>query len=219
MHDIYNFVSGPLVWVSFALFIGGSIYRLISMAILAKEKDPVVYSYMSLKYALRSILHWITPFGTVNWRKRPVLTLVTFTFHICLLAVPIFLMAHIILWKESLDISWWYMPDSVADLMTVIVIGACIFFMVRRLVMPDVKFLTTPSDFVILAIVAAPFFTGFWVQHQWIGAKWMGILHMLTGEIMLAAIPFTRLSHMLFFPFTRGYMGSEFGAIRHAKDW
>ncbi len=36
---------------------------------------------------------------------------------------------------------------------------------------------------------------------------------------MLVAIPFTRLSHMLFAPLTRAYMGSEFGGIRHAKDW
>ena len=31
--------------------------------------------------------------------------------------------------------------------------------------------------------------------------------------------PWTGLSHALFFPFTRGYIGSEFGAIRHARDW
>ena len=36
------------------------------------------------------------------------------------------------------------------------------------------------------------------------------------GEIMLVAIPFTRLSHMIFSPLTRAYMGSEFGKVRHA---
>jgi nitrate reductase gamma subunit len=101
----------------------------------------------------------------------------------------------------------------------VLVIGGCIFFLVRRLVLTEVKFLTSPSDFVLIAVVLAPFITGFWSYHQWIGYRYMTIAHMLAGEIMLAAIPFTRLSHMLFFPFTRGYMGSEFGAIRHAKDW
>lgn len=219
MHAIYNFVSGPLVWVSFIIFIGGSLYRLISMAILAKKKDPFVYTYMDPKFALRSIFHWIVPFASVNSRKKPIFTIVTFLFHISLLAVPIFVFGHVILWKEKWDISWWFLSDSTADLMTLIVIGACIFFLVRRIVQPDVKFLTSPSDFVLLAIVAAPFVTGFWTYHQWAGYRYMGIAHMLTGQIMLAAIPFTRLSHMLFFPFTRGYMGSEFGGIRHAKDW
>jgi len=55
MHAVYNFVSGPLVWVSFILFFGGSIYRIVSMARMAKKTDPVVYHYMNLKYALRSI--------------------------------------------------------------------------------------------------------------------------------------------------------------------
>ena len=67
--------------------------------------------------------------------------------------------------------------------------------------------------------MAVPFVTGFWAFHQWPGFRFMGIAHILSGEIMLVAIPFTRLSHMLFSPFTRGYIGSEFGAIRHVKDW
>ena len=47
----------------------------------------------------------------------------------------------------------------------------------------------------------------------------MVILHVVAGEIMLAAIPFTRLSHVVFAVFTRAYMGSEFGGVRHARDW
>ncbi len=219
MHDIYDFVSGPLVWVSFIIFFGGSLYRLISMVLLARKKEPMVFEYMSFYYALRSILHWIIPFGTVKWRKNPFFTIVTFTFHICLIVIPIFLFAHIILWKESWDISWWYISDIAADTMTLIVIAACIYFLVRRIVLPEVQFLTSLSDYAILAVVAAPFITGFWTYHQFPGFQVMGIIHILAGEIMLAAIPFTRLSHMLFFPFTRGYMGSEFGAVRHAKDW
>ncbi len=219
MHDIYDFVSGPLVWVSFIIFFGGSLYRLISMVLLARKKEPMVFEYMSFYYALRSILHWIIPFGTVKWKKNPIFTIVTFTFHICLIFIPIFLFAHIILWKESWDISWWYISDNTADVLTIVVIASCVFFLVRRIVLPEVKYLTSISDYAILAVVAAPFITGFWTYHQFPGFRVMGIIHILAGEIMLAAIPFTRLSHMLFFPFTRGYMGSEFGAVRHAKDW
>jgi hypothetical protein len=32
-------------------------------------------------------------------------------------------------------------------------------------------------------------------------------------------IPFTRIAHMLFFPLTRAYMGSEFGYVRGTRDW
>jgi hypothetical protein len=72
---------------------------------------------------------------------------------------------------------------------------------------------------VILLLVAAPFVTGYFAYHQWFNYPLFLNLHIFSGEIMLVAIPFTRLSHMIFSPFTRAYMGSEFGAVRHAKDW
>jgi nitrate reductase gamma subunit len=219
MHDIYDFVSGPLVWASVILFAAGCIYRIVSMAFLARKKDPFVYNYMSPYHAFRSIFRWLTPFGSESMKKQPVFTIVAFAFHICIMIAPLFLFAHIILIKQSWDISWWFISDTTADIMTVIVIASCVYFLIRRIVRPEVKYLTSASDFIILALVAAPFITGFWTYHQFAGFKIMGIIHMLSGEIMLIIIPFTRLSHMLFFPFTRGYMGSEFGAIRHAKDW
>ena len=220
MHDVYSFVTGPLAWVAFIIFLGGCLWRLISMIRLVNEKEKFIFTYMSWKYSLRSIFHWIIPFATENWRRHPVLTVVTFAFHLCLIFAPIFLLAHVILWSESwLGISYWTLPDGVVDVMTLIVIGACIFFLVRRLTLPEVQFVTSASDYVILAIVAAPFITGFIAYHQWFNYQVMLILHIIAGEIMLIAIPFTRLSHMIFSPFTRAYMGSEFGGVRHARDW
>lgn len=219
MNSLYNFVSGPLVWVAFTVFIGGCIYRLASMGLLAAKRDSAVYVYASPYYAMRSIVRWLTPFGTTNMRLHPAMTIVTFVFHFCLLAAPIFVYAHIALINESWNLSWWHLPDGAADFMSFVVVGACVFFLIRRMKSPEVKFLTSTSDYVILAIVAAPFVTGFWTYHQWPGYQLSGILHILSGEIMLMAIPFTRLSHMIFFPFTRGYIGSEFGAVRHVQDW
>jgi len=219
MNTIYNFVSGPLVWASFIIFIGGVIYRLADMGFLVKKKDIAVYAYASPYFGFRSIFRWLVPFSTLNMRNRPLLTFGSFVFHICVLALPIFVLGHISLINESWNIRWPHIPDPVSDAMTLIVIASCIFFVVRRKIMPEVKFLTDTSDYLILAMVAAPFITGFWTYHQLAGYRLATILHMLSGEVLLAAIPFTRLSHMIFYPFTRGYMGSEFGAVRHVKDW
>ena len=219
MHSLYNFVSGPLVWLAFIIFIGGCLYRLISLIVLVHKKEKFIYSYMSLKYSLRSIVRWSTPFATENMRRHPAMTIVAYVFHICLILTPIFLLAHVTLVDESWDLSWWTLPDALAAIMTLLVIGACVFFLVRRLVNPEVQYVTSASDYILLAIVAAPFITGFLVYYQWFGYQTLLILHILSGEIMLVAIPFTRLSHMLFAPLTRAYMGSEFGGVRHARDW
>jgi len=216
--DLYEIVRGPLVWVSFLVFFFGSIYRIVSMLLEAK-KDKVVYPYMSLKFSLRSLLHWIIPFGSRSMRMQPAMTILSFLFHICLFVAPLFLLAHSVLWYESWKIQWWSLPESVGDIMTLVVIVACIFFLLRRILAPEVKNVTSASDFILLAVVLLPFLTGFMAYHQWGAYKAVLILHILSGEIMLMAIPFTRLSHMLFFWFTRAYMGCEFGLVRNARDW
>jgi nitrate reductase gamma subunit len=216
--DFYELVRGPLAWASLLLFVVGSLYRILSMLQDAK-KDKVVYPYMSLKHSLRSIAHWVVPFGSRNMRMRPVMTVVSFVFHICLVLLPLFLLAHAVLWYESWTVQWWSLPESVADVMTVLVILSCVFFGVRRITQPEVRNVTSASDFLLLGLVLLPFLTGFLAYHQWGAYRPMLIAHILAGEIMLVAIPFTRLSHMLFFPFTRAYMGSEFGNVRNARDW
>lgn len=216
---VYNFAKGPLVWVSLIIFIGGCLYRVISIIFLAK-KDKVVYPYVSLRYGLRSIFHWVIPFASTNMRKRPWMTLTAFSYHICLILTPVFLLAHNILWYNSWRISWWTLPEGVADLMTLTVILCSAVFLLRRIISPEVRFVTFASDYILLAIAAAPFITGFLAYHQlFFQNKPVVILHILLGEMMLIVIPFTRLSHMLFFWLTRAYTGSEFGAVRHAKDW
>jgi hypothetical protein len=85
MLEIYQFVSGPLAWSAFIVFFGGCLYRLISLLVLVHRKERFIYSYMSLKYGLRSILRWSTPFATENMRRHPGMTIVAFAFHICLL--------------------------------------------------------------------------------------------------------------------------------------
>jgi len=97
MHDLYAFVRGPLAWVAFIIFIGGSLYRVISMLRLAKKKDVWVYEYTTWRYALRSIIHWIVPFAHISYSG----------------------MSHSVsvggrcrtAWRTSWPLSWWYPVD------------------------------------------------------------------------------------------------------------
>ncbi len=219
MHRIYDLVVGPLAWIAFAVFVAGSVWKIYTMYRSAKTKDGQVLAYMDLKYALRSILHWSIPFVPVNSRRHPYMTVVTFVFHICLIFVPVFLMAHIMLWDYYHGIRFWSPPDRVADVITVLVILSCLFFAARRITRKEVRYVTSAGDWVVLLIVFLPFLTGFLAYHQIGPYRVMIVLHILFGEIMLAAIPFTRLSHMLLAPFSRGYIGSEFGGMRNARDW
>ena len=103
--------------------------------------------------------------------------------------------------------------------MTLLVIITSIVFLMRRIFAPEVKFVTSGDDFLILAISFFPFLTGFLAYHEWLlPYKAMVILHILFGEAMLIAIPFTRLAHMFYFFMTRSLMGSQ-TAGWGGKDW
>jgi nitrate reductase gamma subunit len=216
--SIYNLVRGPFVWITFLVFIGMSIYKIRRLYMMAKNEKVVLPSIKG-EAALRSILHWIIPFGSRNWRIRWPFTILTFTFHIGLVFTPIFLLSHNVLVYESWGITWWTLPEGLADIITLLVIFSCVAFLMRRLFAPEVKFVSFSSDFLILAISFLPFLTGFLAYHEWLlPYKIMVILHMLFGEAMLIAIPFTRLAHMFYFFMTRALMGSQ-TAGWGGKDW
>jgi len=219
MNAAYEFVTGPLAWAAWAIFLLGSAWRLVSMYQLAKKKDASSIVFMDWGYSFRSIVNWLIPFNALGWKKNPAMTVATFAFHACLILTPIFLMAHVALWDEFFGVSYASLPDGVADAMTLVVIAVCLFFAGRRFMRPEVRFITTGQDWLALAIVLLPFLTGFLAYHQVLDYQVMVVAHIVAGEIMLAAIPFTRLSHMVFSAFTRAYMGSEFGGVRHARDW
>jgi len=216
--DYYELVRGPLAWVALIVFILGSVYRIAELLARGK-KEKTLYPLQSVKDAVRSILHGVIPFGATYMRNQPVFTIITFIFHICVVILPIFLLAHIVLWYESWKIFWWSIPDILAEIMTILVILSCLYFFVRRRVVPEVKMVTRPGDQILLLIILLPFLTGFFAYHQWGPYRPMLILHILSGEILLVSIPFSKLVHMIMFVFSRAYMGSEFGKVLGTREW
>jgi len=215
---MYEFVRGPLLWVSFIVFFAGTVYRVTSLVALSLKKDKVVYNHMSAGWALRSIFHWLLPLNhTVI--QYPFYSMVMYVFHTCLLVVPVFLLAHNTLLTESWGFSLWGLPEKATDYMTVLMICLCFFLIIRRASILYVRAVTTPIDYVLLIAVMLPFLTGYMAYHQWLAYKTMLIIHILSGELMLAIIPFTKLVHMGLFFLSRAHIGMEFGQRRGTVTW
>jgi nitrate reductase gamma subunit len=218
-----SFVEGPLLWISFLTFLVGSALRLLFFITLSTKKDKPVYRYFSFKWMSLSIIRWLLPLN-VDLKKNPVFTILGYIFHICLLAVPIFFSAHVTLWQESrFGWSWWQMPDNWADWMTLVLIAITIFFIVRRIILAEVRIITTASDYLLLIVCALPFITGYINTHPdgsayaWITSalpfygQYTTIIHILTGELLLILVPFSKLSHWILFFVSRSVIGIEFG--------
>lgn len=218
-HSIYDFVTGPLSWIAWAVFVIGGLAKIIMLIKEAGKKDKTSVYYIKAGYGFKSIIRWLTPFATLGWRENPSVTVVTFVFHACLVATPIFLGAHVDLWDYYFGISWPALPDHVADTMTMLVIAGGIFFAYRRIAVPEVAFVTTWKDWFSLCVTVSPFITGFLAYHQIFDYQFMIVLHVITGVAWLLFIPFGRLSHMLIGWYSRVYIASEFQGVRHCKDW
>jgi nitrate reductase gamma subunit len=186
---------------------------------LSRKKDSVFYNHASLRWGLKSILHWILPWASASMRKQPFFTLMVFSFHLTLLAVPLFLDAHNIMWDEAFGLSLWSIPDLLADAMTIILIASAVFLIIRRIRRAEVRILTSAWDYALLILTTAPFITGFLAYHQWGPYETLLILHILLAQALLILIPFTKLSHMILFFFTRAFIGFEMGSRRGARSW
>lgn len=215
---MYAFVTGPLAWLTFTIFLIGLIIRVVQyIKGLDWQADRVAYGEQTshgIKGALRSIFFWMLPYGTRGWRFYPGFTLMVFVFHIGLLVTPLFLLSHNILLRQRWGFSLWSLPDPVADVLTVLVIVAAILIVLRRVTLPEVRILTKPYDILLIVLAIAPFVTGFLANHQMGNYHFWLIAHILSGEALLVCIPFTKLSHFVLFFLSRAQIGMDYGIKR-----
>jgi nitrate reductase gamma subunit len=216
---MYQFLTGPALWATFTIFLGGLVIRIAFLYRLSRKKDRVIYNHASISWGLKSIFHWLVPWGSASLRQQPVFAFMVFAFHITLLAAPLLLNAHNILWDEAFGISLWSVPDIWADTMSVILLGSILFLVIRRIVRSEVRILTSAWDYTLLGLTALPFLSGFLAYHQFGPYETLMIAHILSGEILLVLIPFTKLGHMVLFFFTRAFIGFEMGERRGARSW
>jgi nitrate reductase gamma subunit len=215
---MYEFVTGPLAWIAFLIFFIGIIVRAVMyIKGLRWNLDRVAYRDFpvhGIKGAVRSIVAWLIPFGTYSWRQNAGFTILVFVFHLGLLVTPVFLLAHNLILKERWGFSLWTLSEPVTDMLTILMLLAALLIFLRRYALPEVRILTTGQDLMVLAIAVAPFVTGLLAYHHVGNYQFWLILHILSGEVWLIAIPFTKLSHFILFFMSRGQIGMDFGIKR-----
>ena len=215
---MYEFVSGPLAWLAFTVFFVGIVVRLVMYVRgLDWKLDRVTYSVNTaygVRGAVRSILFWLTPFGSHGWRANPMFTVFVYVMHIGLIATPLFLLGHNLLLQERWGVSGWSMPEPMADAMTVAVLISIAMLALRRIALPEVRIITSAYDYLMLAVAAAPFVTGLIARYAFAHSEPWLIVHILSGELLLVAIPLTKLSHFVLFFATRAQLGMDYGIKR-----
>ncbi len=215
---MHALLTGPIFYLSLGVCIIGMIVRFyLYFKGLSWQLDRVAYKEypaMGFKGAVRSIYKWLIPYGTYGWRSQPVMAAAFFGFHIGAVLIPLFLIGHNVFMADKLGFSFFTISAYTADILTGIAVVSLCFLVLRRLVLPEVRIMTDRKDWGVLLISMAPFVTGLLARYQ-VGdySFWLNA-HILTGEIVLLAIPFTKLSHVFLFFASRAQLGMDFGIKR-----
>lgn len=223
---MYEFIRGPMIWISSLVFIIGLIYQAFKFFALTRNKElifinlPFTPDKPPKKQYFQRIGDWLVSLKRKTvWRTHPAMTVITSVFHISLFITPLFLLGHNILLDEAWGIHLWSFDECFSDGLTWIPLICGAIFLFRRIFVRKVRVITTLYDYIILLITVAPFLTGTFAYHQWLDYQTVIFLHILAGEVMFITMPFTKLGHMLFFFFYRFFIGSEYSFSRGTRIW
>lgn len=225
--ELYDFIRGPLVWISFIVFFLGLIYQAFSFISLTEVKDHVVYNPRPRKkidpkgFSKETVLRAIAALKLTIVGVNPVMLVITTVFHICLVVAPLFLLAHNILLDDAIGISLFSFSEKLTDYLTIALLSCSLFFLMRRIFVARVRAITTFYDYVMLFLATAPFLTGYFAYHHTFPEYYRVVvsLHILSGELMLMAVPFTKFVHMVFFFVFRFTIESEYSLGKGNRTW
>jgi nitrate reductase gamma subunit len=221
-HDLYDIVLGPAFVIAWVLFAAGFAWRILQFTRMTKKTIPgtVIPNPAPVRGDTEFLLEGRSAVGRAllryrRWESRtvfhtnPVMARVSAVFHALLFLIPLLLPAHNILFYQGTRLSLPTLPEPLLDKLTLLLLAFGAFFLVRRILVPRVRVLSTVRDYLVLLLVAAPFVTAYMAYHHWLDYHVMVLLHMIVGEVLIAAIPFTKLGHMPFLIFARFFAASE----------
>lgn len=214
-------IRGPLVWAAFIIFFVGILIQWGRMLRLTrKRKAPPRILPPPIKKRTSRRLRDIMVFLRVSiLGATPCIAVISFIFHVCLLITPFLVTAHNVLLDTAFGMSFLSASERITDALTLIVLFCGIFFLLRRFVVRRVRAITGPADLMLLAVATGPFLTGFLAYHHIWNYQLMVTLHILSGEIMLVMIPFSRFSHMIFFFVSRLLVAGEHSRKSALRTW
>ncbi|MFZ1682101.1 MAG: hypothetical protein WAT70_13865 [Rhizobiaceae bacterium] len=212
--DLLDFARGPALQVALAIFVLGTLWRLLGILLLpwriiqsrAREGSPAPFSA-----AIKGILVKLWPhrafmgggmFQFVNG----------YIFHIGLAIVVFLFVPHILFIKNLIGPSWPGLPSNVIYGVGMVTAASLVAALAYRLTSPVLRLISRVDDYVSWLMTFLPVATGLLASSH-LGARYETLLalHILTVAAFLVWFPFGKLMHAFLFVFSRGMTGVRFG--------
>jgi len=112
-------------------------------------------------------------------------------------------------WPQIFEIEWVVSLFQIL-LAAAFVVG--IIRLIRRISKPALRIISTPDDYFSLILLTAFFASGiFAVPNKYEISEWPLIIFFAMTTFFLIYVPFSKISHYLYYPFTRYFLGKVMG--------
>jgi hypothetical protein len=141
-------------------------------------------------------------------RNRWYYSILSVTFHVGLLLVPIFFLGHIRLWRRGLGLGWPSLPALPADILTIATMLAAVLLVAGRAWTATSRAISRTQDWLLPPAIFLAFCSGFLIAHPayfpaWLSLRLVLFVHVWLCDLLLIATPFTKIVHCALLPFSQ----------------
>ena len=206
MESFLNFCRGPLLVLAFTAFFLGVLRQVaLTLVELGRAYRRAGDQAVNVRFIFKRSLGWIIPVNGLRG-TRSVYTAASVVFHAGMLLVPLFLAGHVELIRRGLGVAWPSLSPGAADVLTLASIVALATLFVLRLGSRASRFLSTFQDWFLLVLCGMAFLSGYVAAHPAgnpLPFTLVYIVHLLSAELLLVLVPFSKLGHAILFSLTR----------------
>ncbi|MGE5504046.1 MAG: hypothetical protein ACM31L_06440 [Actinomycetota bacterium] len=203
--------KGPGFAIACVLFLAGVAMRLAEILWLGRRADRSAARGSAGGQALRTVFTRFLPApGLVA--RAPVVHIGGWVFHLGLFVVVFLYGPHIAVVTGISGLRWPGLPTGAVDGATMLTVAALVALLAARFKDPVKRLLTTGADHLAWGLTMLPLLTGLAAVNR-VGLPFETLLalHLLSVELLLALLPFTKLMHAVTFVLARSYAGAIAG--------
>jgi len=193
--------------ISIGIFLLGTLWRLFEIYSLGRKQDLAAPRHRAGASGLHTMLRRSVP--PPGMFKRSATSYVAgYVFHIGLFIIVFLFAQHIKLIQDLIGLSWPSLPAQFIDATAVVTLATMLLVLVERINKPVKRFLSTFGDYAAWTLTFLPVLTGLLAtKHLLFPYTSMLALHILSAELLLIFIPFTKLIHVFTLWGSRWYNG------------
>lgn len=208
---LLDWARGPLLQWSLVIFAIGVAWRLLGTILLLRQRRlSAPRSNATLRGGIRTIVMRSVPPHELE--KNIVFQHVTgYLWHIGFFVTLLFFGPHLPFFESILGFGWPGLPNGLVTVTAALTLAILIALLVRRLMHPVLRLISTADDYISVLVTLLPLVTGLVSYAGVLFEKETNLaLHILSVELLLVWFPFGKLMH-LFLAFPARYQaGADF---------